>query len=516
METKQTCSALKKAFEGKFPINGQRLFSLWYERIIHPLYWGYWRDDEYGRGQRPWNTNDTLEKGWGRRLSKSRLFSHFLAQEKSQFVFYVPSMGNILNGLRLIVPMFDIDDKKGGGDASLVFNRLKSVLPMVRFYSCPSTSGKGIHAFACLGFPAYWNAGTISDALHVLSRELSSLINDGSFKAGFDRITATPTMRSRGQVLERGVLGKVPTVRTDEEVGLLLAALSHMTEWGEIERTLRLDGKSDDKDDDRGLPQQHSAVLAGPSTAGGSQSGEKGGRCTTEQLAGSIFSPNRPLALPPDDIESLRTVTDTLARRQGFAFKVCRLVGRPLSAEELIGKYEASGLATGPRTEARSTNFVQIAEYVSATFNASKAESGFRKRLDGARSILASRLTEALVAQEYGRKANRSRLTREDVAVVYAMYLLFSARKENVAIARTAALSFSQTLKKSGVIDRAIDYKRFAAAKRILEHLGLIKLKFKARKGATAATYAVVWPSDSANDNSTGIPEPPKSGAGRP
>lgn len=510
MEKQPSYWALKQLFDQKFPVNGQRLFSLWFDHIIHPLYWGYWRDDSFGQGQRPWNTTDTLEKGWGKKLSKSRLLSHFLTQNKADFVFYVPSMMNILSGMRLIVPMFDIDDKKGGGDAHLVLARLKGLLPLVKFFSCPSTSGKGIHAFATIGFPVVWSAGTISDALHVLTDELSTRINDGSFNAQFDRITANPTLWLRGHGFERGVLGKVPSVRTDDEAATLLQDLSHVTEWAEISAALKLNEKAVVGEQAIAAPRQELVNVPAALAAEGVPLQKEGGRCITEPLAGSRCSAKQPMSLPANDIESLRAAPNTLARRQGFAFRLCRLMGRPLSAEELISKYESSGLATGPRTEARTTNFRQIAKYVAETFDPSKAGSKFETDLKTARSALASLLTDADVARNYGCQVNRSKLVLEDVSVVYAMYLTFSARKENVAIARTAAHSFSQKLKKSGLIDRTIDHKRFAAAKRILADFSLIKLKYKARKGATAATYTVFRPGDANQAKPKGVAEPAK------
>lgn len=171
-------------------------------------------------------------------------------------------------------------------------------------------------------------------------------------------------------------------------------------------------------------------------------------------------------------------------------------------------RYEASGLATGPRTAAREANFKQIAEYIAATFDSSKLR-GFKNCLDSARRHLDSLLTDAVVSQMYGRQINRSLLTKEDVSVVYAMYLTFSARKKNVAIARNAAHSFSQALKEEGLIKNVIDHKRFAAAKRILQDLGLIRLKYKARKGSNATAFVVIPPSEVVEPH-TGQNQPPE------
>lgn len=174
--------------------------------------------------------------------------------------------------------------------------------------------------------------------------------------------------------------------------------------------------------------------------------------------------------------------------------ELCRQAGRPLPAETLITAYEESGVATGPRTPARTANFKQIAEYIATTFDTDKLNQGYGACLTEAERIVEATISEGDVQQAFGRPRNRARLDRGDVAAVYAMYLLFSAKKRFVTISRTAARRFSRSLKDEGVIPRVIDHGRFAAAKRLLEWHGLITLEAKGRKGVTAAQYVVKSP----------------------
>jgi|GEM_PF-5167353 len=141
--------ALKKEFEQPFDEAGKKVFNLWFNHIIEPLHFGHWRNDKFGAGQRHWNTDQDFDRGWAKRLSKTRLYQHFLARRKEDSVFYTSTVRTEVGDHRLVFPMFDIDDKKRSGQAPAVLERLKAALPMVTFYACPSTSGSGIHAFAC-------------------------------------------------------------------------------------------------------------------------------------------------------------------------------------------------------------------------------------------------------------------------------------------------------------------------------------------------------------------------------
>lgn len=503
---------LKKQFETQFGENGKAVFGTFFNHIIDPRHWGYWRQDAYGEGQRHGNTEADFDRGWAKRLTKSRLYRHFLARQKIEYAYYVSSFANVLNNERLVVPMFDIDDKTASGQSALIFERLRKALPMVPFYSCPSTSGWGIHAYACISFPARWSRRQLSGALGELSHHLQRIVNDGSLAATFDRITATPWYRADDDKLVRGTLGKVPSALTATDMQNLHSVLLHSTSWSVIETELGIAAAETD------LGEQASAAPLAPSvTSAGVSYCKKsnrsleqveGERGDTEQLAGSSCFAQSIKTLPPRNIHALMAQTETLARRQGFALKLCRQEGQPLPATTLMERYEASGLATGPRTAAREANFKQIAEYIAATFDSSKLR-GFKNCLDSARRHLDSLLTDAVVSQMYGRQINRSLLTKEDVSVVYAMYLTFSARKKNVAIARNAAHSFSQALKEEGLIKNVIDHKRFAAAKRILQDLGLIRLKYKARKGSNATAFVVIPPSEVVEPH-TGQNQPPE------
>ena len=215
----------------------------------------------------------------------------------------------------------------------------------------------------------------------------------------------------------------------------------------------------------------------------------------TEQFAGSNPS-SLPATTPlmPQELEALRSETSTIQRRQDFAMKLCRQAGRPLDAQTLLKAYEESGIATGPRTLARSANFKQIADYIAKTFDAERLRQGFEACLAEAKNVVEATISEEEVQLNFARPKNRAKLDRGDVAAVYAMYLLFSASKRIVNISWTAAHSFSRKLKEGGVIPRVIDPKRFAAAKRLLEAHGLITLEAKGRKGVMAARYSVKRP----------------------
>lgn len=231
-------------------------------------------------------------------------------------------------------------------------------------------------------------------------------------------------------------------------------------------------------------------------------------RGDTELFAGSSSSSlPPPSALSPQELIQVRRQTSTIQRRQDFAMKLCRQAGRPLDADTLIKAYEESGIATGPRTPTRSANFKQIAQYIAKTFDADKLRQGFEACLTEAKRVVEATISEEEVQVNFARPKNRAQLDRGDVAAVFAMYLLFSARRKFVTISRTAAHTFSRKLKEGGVIPRVIDHKRFAAAKRLLEAHGLITLESKGRKGVTAAQYSVNRPTPP--PLSAPLPEPP-------
>jgi hypothetical protein len=483
--------AFRKEFEQRFGDAGKKVFDLWFDRIIEPLHWGYWRHDKFGEGQRHWNTDLDFDRGWAKKLTKTRLYQHFLARKKEESVFYTSTVFNVVGDHRVVFPMFDIDDKERSGQAQIVLDRLKTALPVVTFYSCPSTSGWGIHAFACLGFPKLWTRKLIVESLRTLSKWVRTTVNVEGNDATFDRVTGTPFYRDGSENLVRGVLGRVPSVQSETECEALYSALSSMTLWSELalEKSLCPEEKA-------GAGCRELGGEASVSTeAGGCEQGWMSG--DTKQLAGSrtCSSLSPPLlTLQASDIADLQSDHCTLRRRRLFAMRLCRMSGRPLDSETLITAYEDSGLATGPRTPARAANFRQIAKYIASTFDTTKLRQGFESHLELARRMVESAISESDVEKSFGRQKNRSLLSRNDVAVVFAMYLSISARKKTVAISRKAAHRFSGKLKESGVIERIIDHKRFAASKRLLEKHGLIKLEGKARKGVMAARYSVNRP----------------------
>jgi hypothetical protein len=488
--------ALKKEFEERFGETGKKVFNLWFDHIIEPLHWGYWRDDKFGRGQRPGNTDQDFDRGWPKRLSKTRLYQHFLARRKEESVFYVSTVRTEVGDHRFVFPMFDIDDKQQSGQAPAILERLKAALPMVTFYSCPSTGGSGIHAFARLGVPKFWSRKKIVEALRSLSHWISEIVNVEGCCATFDRITGTPFYRD-GSDLVRGHLGRVPSLQSVADCEALYSALTSMTLWSELPVCQSLEEQKEENQPVR--PCGGSSVLNGggdaePEMLVAESEGEW--RCgDTEQLAGSSSSsPLPPAMLSPQELQKVRRETSTIQRRQDFATKLCRQAGQALDAETLIKAYEGSGVATGPRTPARSANFKQIAKYIAETFDAEKLRLGFEACLKEAKRVVEATIREEEVQLHFARPKNRAKLDRGDVAAVYAMYLLFSASKKIVAISWTAANSFSRKLKECGMIQRVIDHKRFAASKRLLEAHGLITLDGKGRKGVTAARYLVTRP----------------------
>lgn len=487
--------ALKTEFEQRFGEAGKRVFSLWFNRIIEPLHWGHWRNDKFGAGQRHWNTDQDFDRGWAKRLSKTRLYQHFLACRKEVSVYYTSTVFNEVGEYRLVFPMFDIDDKQRSGQAPVVLERLKAALPMVTFYACPSTSGSGIHAYACLGFPKFWSRKKIVEALRSLSHWLNEAVNVDDCCAKFDRITGTPHFKD-GSDLVRGLLGRVPALQSSADCEALYSALSSMTVWSELPVGQSLGNQEEERP--LKVCEEAGAVECGgegvPLELVAESEGEW--KCGyTEQFAGSNPS-SLPATTPlsQQELQKVRRKTSTIQRRQDFAMKLCRQAGRPLDAETLLKAYEESGIATGPRTLARAANFKQIAEYIAKTFDAERLRQGFEACLTEAKRIVQATISEEEVQLNFSRSKNRAKLDRGDVAAVYAMYLLFSARKKLVNISWTAAHSFSRKLKEGGVISRVIDPKRFAASKRLLEAHGLITLEAKGRKGVMAARYKVRRP----------------------
>lgn len=489
--------ALKTEFEQRFGEAGKRVFNLWFDRIIEPLHFGHWRNDKYGAGQRHWNTDQDFDRGWAKPLSKTRLYQHFLARCKEESVFYTSTVRTEVGDHRLVFPMFDIDDKNRSGQAPAVLERLKAALPMVTFYSCPSTGGSGIHAYACLGFPKFWSRKKIVEALRSLSHWLNEAVNVDDCCAKFDRITGTPHFKE-GSDLVRGLLGRVPALQTAADCEALYSALSSMTLWSELPVGQTLGRQAEAGERPLKLFEAAGTFDSVGEAATEMPVAESEGEWRsgyTEQLAGSSSSSSPTVTpLPPQELQKFRGETSTIQRRQDFAMKLCRQAGRPLDAETLLKAYEESGIATGPRTPARTANFKQIAEYIAKTFDAEKLKNGFEPCLTQAKRVVDATISEEEVQLNFARPKNRAKLDRGDVAAVYAMFLLFSARKTFVSISRTAAHSFSRKLKEGGVIPRVIDPKRFAASKRLLEAHGLITLEAKGRKGVMAARYKVLRP----------------------
>jgi hypothetical protein len=489
--------ALKTEFEQRFGEAGKKVFNLWFDRIIEPLHWGHWRNDKFGTGQRHWNTDQDFDRGWAKSLSKTRLYQHFLARRKEESVFYTSTVFNEVGDHRFVFPMFDIDDKQRSGQAPAVLERLKAALPMVQFYTCPSTGGFGIHAYACLGFPKFWSRKKIVEALRSLCQWISETVNVDDCCAKFDRITGTPHFKE-GSDLVRGLLGRVPALQSSADCEALYSALSTMTLWSELPV-----GQTLGQHVEAGEQPLKLCEAAGAFDCVGEAApemlvaeSEREWRCGyTEQLAGSSSSSSIPPAmLSPQELQKVRRETSTIQRRQSFAMKLCRKAGQALDAETLIKAYEESGVATGPRTPSRSANFKQIAEYIAKTFDAEKLRQGFEACLTEAKTVVEATISEEEVQRTFERPKNRAKLDRGDVAAVYAMYLHSSARKKFVSISRTAAHGFSKKLKDGGVIQRVIDHKRFAASKRLLEAHGLITLEAKGRKGVMAARYSVNRP----------------------
>ena len=112
--------ALKKEFEQRFGETGKKVFNLWFDHIIEPLHWGFWRDDEFGKGQRPWNTDHDFDRGWAKRLSKTRLYQHFLARRKEESVFYVSTFRTEVGDHRFVFPIFELQDNQRKGQAPAV------------------------------------------------------------------------------------------------------------------------------------------------------------------------------------------------------------------------------------------------------------------------------------------------------------------------------------------------------------------------------------------------------------
>ena len=69
MAARSTYWSLVRQFERSLPQHGSSVFDLWYNRIIDPLHWGYWRQDAFGEGLREFDFlrgNEGYKGEWSR------------------------------------------------------------------------------------------------------------------------------------------------------------------------------------------------------------------------------------------------------------------------------------------------------------------------------------------------------------------------------------------------------------------------------------------------------------------
>lgn len=469
-------------FIEKYPTHGSKLLEIWYSKILDLNHAGRWRDDKFGKGPRPNNSNRSLAKGWIKTLTKAQLMRAFSSREKSDIRFYEGSPSLSYKGCPLSVLMFDIDYKledQTKADSQKVFEALKNLLPMVPFYGCPSTGGLGMHAYATIQFDPSYSPEMIHGAVCELRDLIKERINTGSFLAVFDRINGLPFYHKAGAI-KRGTLAKIPFVPDDAAAGQLIESISSPVDYDLIVKHLKENSES--------INAPIITTIAYPPpvlSAPGKFKQKDLERYAIEVVMGAECS--------QITLNDLALEQDALKRRRGFAFRYCRQVNRAADSAELLQAYEQSGLATGARTTNRANDFDRIAQYIQENFKPITQTLSMDRLFAGAKEKLNALITPQVLSQRYGKRHNRSRLLIEDVALVYAMYLYGrdKAFGDSAAITAKAAVGLSRKMKENKQVNRTLDFKRFAASKGVLVDLGLIFKVGNHQRGVTGERYLV-------------------------
>ncbi len=422
--------------------------------MMDPLAYGVWKPQ---RGRVGYAfTKNRLNTGKTWPISVSQVHEHFLGATKDTHLWY-NSLLPTIKGRLFAVPMLDIDAKHGEPDAWSMSDGIRDLLPCCKIYAEASTGGKGVHGYLALTFPPRMTATDIRDAFLMLQRIIKKWALS-VYRARFDKVNGSPPIKSsRGDYLKYGTLAKLPLLTTMTDALSFVDVCTHPCEWEVLEVALR-------KAEHDCSPHSSYALL--PLSPVKKKKKEEAHR----QSEGSNGSPS----------ERTNAVSDDCAfeRSRQFAYAYCRMVNRAAGADELVKEYERAELATGPRTAERVHRFESIAEYIASGFRPSKVVEPLHYL-----PLVASRLTQKVVDFEFGKKHNRSRLLMQDVALVYWMLSKNESEDGTIQLPRNAVVALSRKLWKDGDIERVVDHKRFAAAKRLLCQVGLVEELHQGRKG---------------------------------
>jgi hypothetical protein len=422
--------------------------------MMDPLAYGAWKPQ---RGGGYVFTKNRLNAGKTWPISVSQVHEHFLGATKDTHLWY-NSLLPTINGRLFAVPMLDIDAKHGEPDAWSMSDGIRALLPCCKIFAEASTGGKGVHGYLALTFPSRMTATDIRDAFLMLQRFIKKWAIT-VYRARFDKVNGSPPIKSsRGDYLKYGTLATLPLLTTMPDALSFVDVCTHPCEWEVLELAL-LKAEHDCS------PHSSYALLSLPPI-----NKEKKKEEAHRKSEGSKCSPS----------ERTNAVSDDCAfeRSRQFAYAYCRRVNRAAAADELVKKDERAELATGPRTAERVHRFESIAEYIASGFRPSKVVGPLHYL-----PLVASRLTQKAIDFEFGKKHNRSRLLMQDVALVYWMLSKNESEDGTIQLPRNAVVALSRKLWKDGDIERVVDHKRFAAAKRLLCQVGLVEELRQGRKG---------------------------------
>ncbi|MBL9000191.1 MAG: hypothetical protein JNK25_03530 [Phycisphaerae bacterium] len=431
------------------------------KHIMDPYSYGVWRSD-LGRVGYAF-TRDRLATGKRWSVSDARLRKHFMGDGKEDLLWYNAGIPLVQDRL-FAVAMLDIDAKHGEQDGPLLLEAIQTALPCCKIYAEASTGGKGIHGYC----PITFTPGMDAEAIRANFLALQSFIKNqpfAAFNARFDRVNGSPPIKdASGHYLRMGTLAKLPRLTTVEDAKNFIATCSSPCEWEELQELL---GKAEHECS----PHSSYAPFCAPVPV------QRGKEEAHSQSVGSSCSPTAHLGEHDQQ--------DAFERARKFAFDYCRRENRPVDAQELIGAYERAGLATGHRTEDRTRRFEAIAAYIARNF-IPKASDVHPLHYVG---VVAARISQEAADCEYGKQRNRSRLLLADVALVFWMMMKNRNKADTIELPRDAAIRFSRKLVADGQVERVLDHKRFAAAKRLLCQVGLLIQVRPGRKNAGCAAF---------------------------
>jgi hypothetical protein len=199
-------------------------------------------------------------------------------------------------------------------------------------------------------------------------------------------------------------------------------------------------------------------------------------------------------------LQQIKTLEDTLTRRNQYAMFLSRKLGRVPTINELMDGYQQD-IDDGEVSKHRKSDFNRIIKYLKLTFDNSKC--GFVNALERARNTIQQHdITQEMCNEVYGKPSNRTTLTVEDVAFVLALAMTYNGGKTSyVTMTGKYVFAMSQRYKREGKISKTVDVKKFVASKKILTMRGMLLWVGEYRKGQHATQYVVV-------DAPDALPEP--------